>query len=72
VSNEAAERLRRMMRMSQIPMSRLDDALADERKASVERIRAAVGIIPEYTGDSFLILQAMTRLLQALDAEAQR
>ena len=37
--NEAAERLRKMMRLNQMPMDWLADALAAERRATVERIR---------------------------------
>jgi hypothetical protein len=43
-----------------------------ERRATVERIRKAAGYLPEYDGDCLPVMEGMSRLLQALDAEEAR
>jgi hypothetical protein len=64
MSNEAAERLRSILNANGAAPHLLDEALAAERRATVERIRAAW---PEPDGER------STRILDAiLDEEAAR
>ena len=77
MTNEAAERLRTVAYgtdvLGEAEYQRdIDQALAAERRATVERIRERTGIIPEYTGDVQPVLEAFTKLLGALDEEAAR
>jgi hypothetical protein len=70
-TNEAAERLRRLVAEHPMYEGDVDEALSQEGRRIVAEIRDRTGKLPEYEGDIVPVLEGMTRLLQALDEVAR-
>jgi hypothetical protein len=69
-SNEAAERLRNSRFLTTFQKRDLDDALAAERRATVERIRAEA--VEYHRFDNEVAWVLLDDLFAILDAEAER